>query len=165
MSADYERLTQKILCLILLASVSRISEVENISHTSRDLHSLASLSSVWVPSFSPKTLSPLHQPSCPSIGFLSNADDSASLLCPVRAYRIYHARSSSWLHASNPSLPLQFLWTCQRNSCPASFAYLSGKFKDLVTLQAFSWPYSRGCCRAPSDVDAQCFLCPSGGPE
>ena len=110
-SADYKRLTQKTLCLILLASGRRISEVANISRTSLELPSLSSLSLRWVPGFLPKTHSPSHQPSCPSIGYLSSDNGSSLPLCPVRAYRIYLARSSSWLADAPPHLHHRYLWS------------------------------------------------------
>ena len=131
-SADYKRLTQKTLCLILLASGRRISEVANISRTSLELPSLSSLSLGWVPGFLPKTHSPSHQPSCPSIGYLSSDNGSSLPLCPVRAYRIYLARSSSWLADAPPHLHHHYLWSHQRNPRPASISYLSSKFRDLV---------------------------------
>ena len=131
-SADYKRLTQKTLCLILLASGRRISEVANISRTSLELPSLSSLSLRWVPGFLPKTHSPSHQPSCPSIGYLSSDNGSSLPLCPVRAYRIYLARSSSWLADAPPHLHHHYLWSHQRNPRPASISYLSSKFRDLV---------------------------------
>ena len=131
-SADYKRLSQKTLCLILLASGRRISEVANISRTSLELPSLSSLSLGWVPGFLPKTHSPSHQPSCPSIGYLSSDNGSSLPLCPVRAYRIYLARSSSWLADAPPHLHHHYLWSHQRNPRPASISYLSSKFRDLV---------------------------------
>ena len=132
LSASYKRLTQKTLCLILLASGRRISEVANISRSSTVGPFPSTLSLEWVPGFSSKTHSPSHATTFPSIGSLSASDGSPMLLCPIRAYKIYLSRSAAWLGASPPSPRHRYLWFHQTNPRPASKAYLSGLFRDLV---------------------------------
>ena len=90
------RLTQKVLCLILLASGRRISEVTNISRLSAENTSPPGLSLKWLKEFRAKTYSPKFHPPSPSIGYLISNRASDNLLCPVRAYKIYLLRSLDW---------------------------------------------------------------------
>ena len=84
-SAPFLPLIQKTLCLILLGSDRRISEISNISCLSVENSTQKRLFLKWVINFTPKHNSPSFQPSCPSLSRLSLSSGEAHGLCPVRA--------------------------------------------------------------------------------
>ena len=126
------RLTQKVWCLLLLASGRRKGEVANLSRSS----SLAGFPSVlslhWVSSFVPKHHTPEFRPPCPSVCTMSAFRDSDRLLCPVRAYGIYFDRSLEWLSKFPVEELPQTLWSVPLTAKEASVEFLSQLFKDLV---------------------------------
>ena len=77
-SLSAELITQKTLCLLLLASGRRISEIASLSRLSRPDPSGVSMTLDWVPDFRPKHDDPGFRPAPPSISFLAS-DGSVSL--------------------------------------------------------------------------------------
>ena len=128
--ASPTRLIQKTLTLILLSSGRRKSEIANLSRVARA--EAGSLHLEWVPGFVPKRHSPNFQPPCPSISPMTSPRESDSLLCPVRAYRIYLGRSREWLSRFPFDLhPIELLLV-PRTAIPASAEFLSETFINLV---------------------------------
>ena len=87
---SFQFLAKKTLALILLASGRRISEIANISRSYVFRNNVVILK--WLPEFRAKRDSSDFRPDEPSISILSSSDESESLLCPVRAWRIYLLR-------------------------------------------------------------------------
>ncbi|CAL4122855.1 unnamed protein product, partial [Meganyctiphanes norvegica] len=83
-SATFIRLTQKALCLILLASGRRIGEIANLTRNYEEIVSPPSISLIWAPEFVPKHHTPTFQSCYPSIDYLNSKVASDRLLCPVR---------------------------------------------------------------------------------
>ena len=79
----------KTLCLLLLATGRRISEITNLSRYQSRLSKGEGLSLKWVPSFTHKRKGPKFDPNPPSILYIRSDDPEDLLLCPVRAYKIY----------------------------------------------------------------------------
>ena len=129
--ASILRLSQKTLCLLLLASGRRISEVAHISGRSRSKS--GSLSLLWVPDFRPKHFTPSFRPCPPSISPIGSSSSRDVLLCPVRAYQIYKDRSEPWLE----DVPLLLrhrspLWSLPGQTVPSPVRTLTAWFISLV---------------------------------
>ena len=92
-SVSFFRLTQKTLCLLLLASGRRIGDICSLSRSSRSTRSGTALVLYWIRGYLPKTHSPDFQAGSPSIRRMTSVVSKDRLLCPVRAYEIYVARS------------------------------------------------------------------------
>ena len=131
-SAPFDLLTQKTLCLLLLASGRRVSEIANLSRGHHEDSSRPSLLLEWVPDFKPKHDDPGFRPPLPSISFLAS-DKSADLtLCPVRAYNTFHSVSQSWIARLDPQDRHNFLWAQPDSSLPLSIKQLSAMFVKVV---------------------------------
>ena len=146
-SIPFLHLVQKTLCLVLLASGRRIGEIANLSRSHSVSSSGTTLSLDWVPGFSPKHFEAGFQPPCPSIHFLADDGSSDLSLCPVRAYRAFLQRSSSWLDSrSSPDASLHF-WVSPC-STPLSIPHLTGLFigavKDSLLASGLVAPSSIG---------------------
>ena len=126
------RLTQKVLCLVLLSSGRRISEVTNISRLSVEKKFPPGLSLNWLKGFRAKTYSPKFQPPNPSISYLISNRASDILLCPVRAYKIYVLRSLDWLEGVPLGIRPMSLWSIPSSPNPASILFLTKIFKSVV---------------------------------
>ena len=81
--------TQKALCLLLLATGRRIGEIAHLSkkHTHKENGELVTIS--WLPQFRPKHCDSSFQPKCPSIERLASDNMRDLWLCPVRALNTY----------------------------------------------------------------------------
>ena len=81
--------TQKALCLLLLASGRRIGEIAQLSkkHTHRDNGEVVTIH--WLPQFRPKHCDSSFQPKFPSIERLASDNIHDLWLCPVRALNTY----------------------------------------------------------------------------
>ena len=144
--APFPCLVQKTLCLLLLASGRRISEVANLSRDFQVSTSGLSLILDWVPGFTPKRFTAGFQPPCPSIAFLADDGSSDLTLCPVRAYKLLLARSSSWQQPRGTRHG--FLWSHPSKGSPLSIPQLTGLFigvvKDSLVSSGLSSPPSIG---------------------
>ena len=125
-------LIQKVLCLILLSSGRRISEVAHLSRDHRLDLSGPSLSLLWVPDFRPKHDSPGFQAPSPSVFFLSPSMAPDLSLCPVRAYRTFLSVSRPWVSCPSPRARHQFLWAQPVKTVPLSVAHLTNLFVKAV---------------------------------
>ena len=144
--AQYSCLVQKTLCLILLASGRRISEVANISRSSQLTSSGKAIELHWVPGFTPKHFGAGFRPTCPSIAYLATDASTDLTLCPIRAYRIFLDRSSSWKQSNEGNDSV--LWTSPKHSSPMSINQLTklfiGLVKDSQNSYGLSLPRSIG---------------------
>ena len=136
-TASFLPLSQKPLCLILLASGRRIGEVANISCIFSENPS--SLSLGLVPGF---TLSTTILTFNPPVIILGISPPPRSLIlvdvfCPFWAIHIYLERSSSWLEDPPLSQHHPFLWSSPSSSRPLSTRSLSNLFISLVKDNRF----------------------------
>ena len=128
-SVPFIRLAQKTLCLLLLASGRRIGEIASISRSHDSDRGFLYLDRL--PSFRPKHHDAGFQSPQPSISYLAGDGSEDLGLCPVRAYRIYLDRSSTWL-GSPPSQLLETPYWVSPNSSQLSIHQLSSLFIKLV---------------------------------
>ena len=146
-SVDFLLLAQKTLCLLLLASGRRIGEIASLSRSHSVSSSGATLTLDWVPGFRPKHHEASFQPPCPSIHFLADDGSSDLGLCPVRAYRVYLQRSSSWFDSRSSPDASSFFWISPHSS-PLSISHLTGIFisavKDSLHASGLTAPASIG---------------------
>ena len=126
-SVSFLRLTEKTLCLILLASGRRIGEVANLSRIHHNNHSKVSIIMDWVPGFRAKNDNPGFQPPSPSMNFLIS--DNLSL-CPVRAYNIYKEKSKFKL--KNPPNIHSFLWVLPNTPDKLILKKLTSTFISVI---------------------------------
>ena len=126
------RLTQKTLCLLLLASGRRISDIASLSRSARSTRAGRTLILDWVRGYVPKNHTPDFQPGCPSIWRMSSVVLRDRLLCPVRAYEVYLHRSGDLLDDVPLSRRPRSLWIHPRSLLPLSKGTLSRWFVDLV---------------------------------
>ncbi|CAL4163172.1 unnamed protein product [Meganyctiphanes norvegica] len=131
-SATFIRLTQKALCLILLASGRRIGEIANLTRNYEEIVSPPSISLIWAPEFVPKHHTPTFQSCYPSIDYLNSKVASDRLLCPVRAYKVLLDRCPVWWRDVPPLDRHTFLWSHNRLSGPVKISNLTSWFKSLV---------------------------------
>ena len=131
-STSFLSITQKTLCLLLLSSGRRISEIANVSRSHCVGHAGRSLSLDWVPGFSPKHDDPGFRPASPSISFLASDLSTDLSLCPVRAYNIYLSVSQVWLDQLEPQDRHPFLWVQPGNKLQLSIRQLSNMFIKVV---------------------------------
>ena len=147
-SVSFFRLTQKTLCLLLLASGRRIGDICSLSRSSRSTRSGTALVLYWIRGYLPKTHSPDFQAGSPSIRRMTSVVSKDRLLCPVRAYEIYVARSVDVLDDVPLSRRHHRLWHHPRTLLPLSKGTLSRWFVDLVVesrhLNALVEPVSIG---------------------
>ena len=129
--ASVDHLSQKTLCLILLASGRRISEIANLFRLHHYDPSGLSISLEWLPSFRPKHDDPGFQPSLPSISFLASDGSTDLSLCPVRAYHTFLRLSQPWVTGLDPT-GQQSLWAQPGNPLPLNVRQLSKMFVKVV---------------------------------
>ena len=84
--------TQKTLCLLLLASGRRIDEVAHLSKYHVFQRDGEAVSIHWLSGYTPKHFTRLFQPEFPSFERMAPGADSDLLLCPVRAFNTYLGR-------------------------------------------------------------------------
>ena len=131
-SVSFYRLTQKTLCLFLLASGRRISDMGSLSRSARSAQSGRTLFLDWVRGYVPKNHTPDFQPSCPSIRRMTSVVLRDRLLCPVRAYEVFMRRSGDLLDDVPISRRHRYLWLNPQSLQPLSKGTLSKWFIDLV---------------------------------
>ena len=130
-----EKLLQKTLFLILLASGRRIGETAKISRESFVFSRRGfpqTLTLKWVEDFTPKRFAPDFQSPCPSIQPLVSLVDGHEKLCPVRAYDAYLNRSSSWLRKLPFKERPKILWSAPKSGKALDKVFLTRVFKTLV---------------------------------
>ena len=81
--------TQKTLCLVLLASGRRIDEVAHLSKFHVFDRDGESVTIHWLPRYKPKHYDKAFQPRFPSFDRLASDSEADLLLCPVRALNTY----------------------------------------------------------------------------
>ena len=128
----YKFLLQKTLFLILLSSGRRIGEITNLTPSSTEDSSLKRLSLKWLIDFTPKHHTPEFSPSCPSIAELILPTGVPSLLCPVRAYRIFAERAALWQAPGTLDGAPVPLWIKPNRSSPNTILELSTTFIKLI---------------------------------
>ena len=131
-SASFLRLTQKTLCLLLLASGRRIGDIANLSRTSLPGASRGSLSLLWVSGYVPKRHTPDFAAVPPSICVLNSPLRTDVLLCPVRAFNAYVAASGLLLDGVPLSKRHPYLWLKPGSVCQWSKQAISKCFVDVV---------------------------------
>ena len=131
-SVSPELLFQKTLCLLLLASGRRISEIAHLSRLFRLDQSGTSLTLDWVDGFRPKHDDSVFRPDSPSISYLAS-DGSVSLsLCPVRAYKTLLSFSTLWVDRLGPQGYHTSLWAQPAGPLPLSVKQLTAMFISVV---------------------------------
>ena len=128
----YKFLLQKTLFLILLSSGRRIGEITNLFPSSMEDRSLKRLSLKWLIDFTPKHHTPEFSPSCTSIAELILPTGVPSLLCPVRAYRIFAERAALWQAPGTLDGAPVPLWIKPNRSSPNTILELSTMFIKLI---------------------------------
>ena len=81
--------TQKTLCLLLLASGRRIDEIAHLSKFHVFRRDGESVTVHWLPRYVPKHFTRSFQPIFPSFERMASDSESDLLLCPVRAFNTY----------------------------------------------------------------------------
>ncbi len=81
--------TQKTLCLLLLASGRRIDEVAHLSKFHVFQQNGESVTVHWLPRYVPKHNDRFFQPILPSFERMASDSETDLLLCPVRAFTTY----------------------------------------------------------------------------
>ena len=81
--------TQKFLCLLLLATGRRIDEIGNLAQRYDFAIGGKSVSFHWLPDYVPKHFNKNFQPHMPSIEGLDSDSVEDLKLCPIRAFQIY----------------------------------------------------------------------------
>ena len=81
--------TQKTLCLLLLASGRRIDEVAHLSKFHVFQQNGESVTVHWLPRYVPKHYDRFFQPILPSFERMASDSETDLLLCPVRAFNTY----------------------------------------------------------------------------
>ena len=133
-SVSPELLFQKTLCLLLLASGRRISEIAHLSRLFRLDQSGTSLTLDWVDGFRPKHDDSVFRPDSPSISYLAS-DGSVSLsLCPVRAYKTLLSFSTLWVDRLGPQGYHTSLWAQPAGPLPLSVKQLTAMFISVVKV-------------------------------
>ena len=131
-SCSFRRLSQKTLCLLLLASGRRIGDIANLArspllHGPGDVFSLP-----WVRGYVSKTHSAKFMPPPPSVRRLKSSVHDDLLLCPVRCLQEYLSRTGDLLDQVPLSQRHSFLWIKPRTVVPWSKLSLSKCFVDVV---------------------------------
>ena len=123
-SKDLLRVTQKTLCLLLLATGRRIDEIAHLSKFHVFRQDGEAVTVHWLPRYVPKHFDRSFQPILPSFERLASDADGDLLLCPVRAFNTYlgMVRGGPRYSVNSP------LWSLDGKG-------LSGLFKSTV-LQA-----------------------------
>ena len=138
-ACDLLHLMWKTLALILLATGRRISEVANLSRISFQWNGDGLLYLSWAGNFRSKNALLVEKenvkrrarglttpPTCPSISTLVVGPQGNVLLCPLRAYTIYHRRTSG------AGFSKVFLWDHGIHKEKVNVQGLANKFSKLV---------------------------------
>ena len=88
-------ITNKFLCLLLLATGRRIDEIGHLSQKHDFSLNGESVSIPWLPKYTPKYHNKDFQPKLPSFERLASDSNEDLLLCPFRAFQIYLGRIRS----------------------------------------------------------------------
>ena len=97
-----ETVTQKLLCLILLASGRRIDEVGHFAFKSNIVMGGKAVRLEYVENYRPKHYDESFRPKAPIIERLTSNCDNELLLCPVRALEIFKAKRP--MHSNKDNL-------------------------------------------------------------
>ena len=89
LTRSLEIVAKKLLCLILLASGRRISEVGGLSMKHTSFNQGNSLKLYWLDDFRPKHFNAKFIPKDPCIDFIDSDISDELKLCPARAYNLY----------------------------------------------------------------------------
>ena len=89
LTRSLEIVAQKLLCLLLLASGRRISEIGGLSMKHSSFNQGNSLKLYWLDSFKPKHFNAKFIPKDPCIDFIESDTGEDLKLCPARAYNLY----------------------------------------------------------------------------
>ena len=89
LTRSLEIVAKKLLCLLLLASGRRISEVGGLSMKHTSFNQGNSLKLYWLDDFRPKHFNAKFIPKDPCIDFIDSDISNELKLCPARAYNLY----------------------------------------------------------------------------
>ena len=131
-TCSFSRLSQKTLCLLLLASGRRISDIANLSRTSFISSSEDLFVLDWVPGYVPKNHSAAFKTPPPSVRRLQSSVPDDLLLCPVRCLLVYLERTRELLDEVPLSLRHPCLWIKPRTVVQWSKASLTKCFVNVV---------------------------------
>ena len=131
-SCSFRRLSQKTLCLLLLASGRRISDIANLARPSLLPESGDVFPLSWLHGFVSKNHSAKFVTPPPSIRRLISPVQEDLLLCPVRCLRAYLARTGDLLDDVPLSQRHSSLWIKPHTVVPWSKLSLSKCFVDVV---------------------------------
>ena len=131
-TCSFRRLSQKTLCLLLLASGRRINDIANLSRCPPLSSSGEVFVLHWVPGYVPKNHSPVFVTPPPSIRRLCSPVSEDLLLCPVRCLQAYLTRTAEFLDDVPLSMRHLFLWIKPRTVVRWSKVSLTKCFVDLV---------------------------------
>ena len=100
-----EFLEKKLLCLILLATGRRISEVGGLSMKHTPFNQGKSLQLFWIKNFKPKHYTAKFVPNHPIIDYIDSDAEEDLKLCPARAFNMYvHKINNGSRHSVNSPL-------------------------------------------------------------
>ena len=103
-----EFLEKKLLCLILLATGRRISEVGGLSMKHTPFNQGKSLQLFWIKTFKPKHFTAKFAPKHPIIDYIDSDVEEELKLCPARAFNMYvHKINNGSRHSVNSPLWLR----------------------------------------------------------
>lgn len=131
-SCSFLRLSQKTLCLLLLASGRRIGDIANLSRGPLPLASGDRFPLLWVAGYVPKNHTPAYKTAPPSIRRMKSAVPEDLLLCPVRCLSAYLARTGDLLDDVPLHLRHPYLWIKPRSVVQWSKDSLTKCFVNVV---------------------------------
>ena len=88
-SRSMEVMSKKLVCLLLLATGRRVSEICALSMKHKVINQGNSLQLYWLDEFKPKHYEPKFKPKHPIIDELDTGGNDNIQLCPIRAFNIY----------------------------------------------------------------------------
>ena len=88
-SRSMEVMSKKLVCLLLLATGRRVSEMCALSMKHKVINQGKSLQLYWLDEFKPKHYEPKFKPKHPIIDELNTGGNDNIQLCPVRAFNTY----------------------------------------------------------------------------
>ena len=131
-TCSFRRLSQKTLCLLLLATGRRIGDIANLAREPLLGASRDPLKLKWVPGYVSKFDSPDFVAPLPSIRRLDSSVCDDLLLCPVRCLRAYLERTGDMLDNVPLHLRHNFLWIKPGTVVQWTKESLSRCFIDVV---------------------------------
>ena len=131
-TASFTALVQKTLCLILLSSGGRISDVTYLTRSYVQAPDKLSITLDWDIDFRSKMDGPKFRSPKPVLSYLASDHSTDLSLCPVRAYTKYLSISQTWLDHLHPSNQHQFFWAQPNKSTPLTIRNLTSLFIKVV---------------------------------